>query len=207
MASHKGLSDENLVRRANDGDEGALAELVRRCRAKLHSRIQARIAPGLRRKVAASDVLQEAHLVALRQLADFEDRGDGSFERWFGKIIEYKIREAIRHHVSAEKRGVRREISSSRYGPIHGVADHGPTPSQVLAGEEMREQIRSAFERLPADQREVLVLLQEKRHTIGEAAVRLNRSVEATRKLYGRALARLEELIGLTPDGRRKPTR
>jgi RNA polymerase sigma-70 factor (ECF subfamily) len=201
--------EEDLVAAARGGDDEALAELVERCSGRLLARLNARLKGGLHRKVAASDILQEAHLVASRRIDSFEDRGRGSFDRWLGKIVDLKLREAVRRFAGSEKRGLDREITGGRL-PAADLAGRGPTPSQVAMGQELKEQARDALTRLSDDQRQVVELLQEKRLTATEAAEVMGKSEAAVKRLYGRALARLEELLGLVPEdgvGRRRPTR
>jgi len=210
MVSHAEESDEGLVRRIRGGDDAALKALSDRYAERLTNRIRQRLMPGMRRKIAASDILQEAYLSALPRLADFEDRGEGSFGRWFGRIVEVKIADAVRRHVEATKRGVRREVTRAARCPTNRIAAASPSPSQVLVGAELKEAVRAAFEKLPDDARRVIELLQHERLSLDEAADRLGRSKEAVKKLYGRALSRLEELVGLEPEeghGRRRPTR
>jgi RNA polymerase sigma-70 factor (ECF subfamily) len=210
MASFSEASDEDLVKRIRGGDDAALRALSERITARLGSRIEQRLMPGMRRKIAASDILQEAYLSALPRLADFEDRGEGSFGAWFGKIVEAKIADAVRRHVDAGKRSVGREVTRAARCPTGRFAAPGPTPSQVAAGTELKGVVREALQKLPEDSREVIELLQGEGASLEEAATRLGRSREAVKKLYGRALARLEELAGLGEGesrGRRRPTR
>jgi RNA polymerase sigma-70 factor (ECF subfamily) len=201
--------DEELVRRAREGDQEALQALLNRHTLRLLGRIKCRIEGSVMRKVAPSDILQEARLVAAERLAEFEDRGEGSFRHWLEKIVELKIREAVRRYAGTGKREVGREVTRSRL-PKQEPASAGPTPSEVAMGEELREAARLALEKLSPDQRRVLTLLRDRRLSVETAAGRLGRSPGAVKKLYGRALARLEELLDLGPEAggaRRRPTR
>ena len=209
MVNENERVEADLVTAARAGDAEALAELVERCSKKLLARLNARLRGGLHRKVAASDILQEAHLVASRRIATFEDRGEGSFGRWLGRIVDLKLREAVRRFAGSEMRGVSREITAGRLSSSK-LAARGPTPSQVAMGEELKEKARRALGNLKPDQRTVVELLQEHHLTATEAARRMGKSEAAVKRLSGRALARLEELLGLVPAagvGRRRPTR
>jgi RNA polymerase sigma-70 factor (ECF subfamily) len=208
MGMSENHEDESLVERAREGDETAFRALADRYTARLHARIRRRLRPAMNRRVAASDILQEALLTAFQRLEEFECRDDGSFERWLGRIVENKIREIVRRHVSAGKRGVGQEVSRRDRGSVADFAGGGPTPSQVVMGQELKRAIREAMDALPPDYRDVLRLLREERLTLEETAARLGRSKGATKMLYARALARLEEQIELEPgNGRRRPTR
>ena len=41
---------------------------------------------------------------ALRRLASFEERGEGSFGAWLAQIVENRVRETVRHFAEADKR-------------------------------------------------------------------------------------------------------
>ena len=203
-------SDEALVRLVRDGDQGAFRELSERYERRFRAYITSRLAPGMRRRVAASDILQEAHLVALQRSGEFEDRGEGSFGRWFATIVDLKIRNAIQKHVAAERRSIAAEITRSGRGPTGMFRAREPSPSKVAAGNELRAALSDAIDALPADSREVLALVQGERLTMDVAAARMGRTPAAVKKLYGRARARLEALVpggGLGRGGRRRPTR
>jgi len=210
MDSHSKQSDEDLVRGIQAGDDDALRALSDRFSARLTGWVRQRLMPGMRRRVAASDILQEAYLSALPRLADFEDRGEGSFGKWFSRIVEIKIADAVRQHVKASKRGVGREVTRSARCPTNRIAAPAPSPSQVLVGDELREAVRTALDQLPQDSRRAIELLQHECLSVEDAAIRMGRSREAMKKLYGRALSRLEALVGITHGeghGRRRPTR
>lgn len=202
--------DEELIRRAREGDHQAFHALSDRYAGKLDVYVKRRLLAGVQRKVGVSDILQEAHLVALERLGDFEDRGQGSFGRWFRRIVDLKIRQTLRHHLGADKRSVGLEVTRTRRAATGEFRGRGPSPSQVAAGNELRDAAEAALARLPEHFRETLRLLQDEQLTLVEAADRMGRSPDAVKKLYGRALARLEELMGLRPEeghGRRRPTR
>jgi RNA polymerase sigma-70 factor (ECF subfamily) len=73
------------------------------------------------------------------------------------------------------------------------------SPSQQAARHEQAAWLAQALERLPVDYREVLVLRHLEECDFAEVARRMSRSVEAVKKLWARALARLRRSIGGTP--------
>jgi RNA polymerase sigma-70 factor (ECF subfamily) len=198
MADEGEASDEQLVLRAQAGDETAFEALCARHSARLLARIGARVTGALRRKVGASDVLQEAYLVALRRLREFEDRGDGSFGRWLAQIVEWKVQETLKRYVGAAKRGLAREESRDTRAQELGARD--PSPSDAAIAGELRSAAQAALARLPEAHREVLRLIQEEHLTVAEAALRMGRTHEAVRKLYSRALAHFAELLNAGGD-------
>jgi len=188
-------AEEELLRRVRAGDESAFHALCERYSGRLLARIEERLAPGLRRKVGASDILQDAYLVALERLASFEDQGEGSFGRWLGGIVKMKVREAAKRYGGTGKRAIGREVAGS--SAQDAVAGREPTPSEAAIGEETGRRARAAIADLPAPQREVLRLLHDLQLSLDEAARRMGRTPAAVQKLYERALASLAERMGL----------
>ncbi len=191
------VSDEALIARARSGDGDALKALFDRYAALLRDRIRQWLSPALRRKVSASDILQEAYLVALRRVADFEHRGDGSFGRWLARIVELKMREVVRKYAGTDKRGAVAEVSRGARDPTANFAGGAPTPSQMAMASELRQRAAVAMEKLPPDYREIVRLVQEEGLTMAEAAARMGRSRNAVKHLYGRALSRFAKLLGV----------
>lgn len=194
-------SDEELVRKVRSGDETSARRLFERHADELRARVARSMPRAMRPRVAASDVVQEAWLAAFLRLADFEDRGDGSFRRWLATIVENKTLDEVRHHVGATKRDVRREVDvQSGIVRLAGPAS-GRSASADLRDVEDRAQVERAMSVLPVAQREVMRLVHEERLTVEQAAVRMGRSLAAARKLYARAVLRLAEEVGGTSAG------
>jgi RNA polymerase sigma factor (sigma-70 family) len=183
--------DERLFGRFADGDEEVLGELLARHRPRVRAALKGRIPNHMRRRVSVMDVIQDAEIAVFEKGDVFEDRGDGSFRRWYFGIAENKLRETLRRHGGVAKRAAGREVSVG-----DGMATgNGPSPSEVAMGAEFAEQVRLAMAELSDDYRLVLQLTREAGLTIGEAAEHMQRSREATKKLYGRAFVRFKRVF------------
>lgn len=181
-------ADEALVRRALGGEEAAFALAFDRHAQALAGRVRHAVPPEALRRISVSDVLQEVRIVAFRRLGDFEARGEGSFRRWLMRIVELKLREANRY-ARAAKRSGRREVTRGQRASTAEVAGRGRSPSEVAIGAERSSLVREALATLREDHRTVLELAGIEGLALGEVAVRMERSREAVKKLYGRALA------------------
>jgi RNA polymerase sigma-70 factor (ECF subfamily) len=193
MGAGNGISDEQLFGRFQNGDETALAELFSRHRTKAQAIVGARVPKRMRRRVAVSDVLQEAELAVFCRQSVFEDRGPGSFRKWYFAIAENKLRETLRHHGGAQKRAVHNEVSRDGRPMTNEIRGNGPSPSDAAMAAEFIEQMRATLATLPEDYRRVLELTRSSGLTLAEAAWHLGRSREATKKLYGRAFVRFQQ--------------
>ncbi|HOV79456.1 MAG TPA: sigma-70 family RNA polymerase sigma factor [Bacillota bacterium] len=81
MPGEKNLSEENIVRMAQSGDEDAFAQLVH-----MYSADAFRTASVvLRNRSDAEDVVQEAFLTCYRKLHSF--RMESSFKTWFYRVV------------------------------------------------------------------------------------------------------------------------
>jgi len=191
-----------LIEKARTGDADALNALFDHHGALLRGRIRRWLSPALRRKMSHADIIQEAYLVALERVTRFEDRSEGDFGTWLAQIVEFKTREVVRKYAGTAKRGAVAEVSRGGRADTAHFIGRTPSPSQMAIAGETREAAREALERLPEDYRTVLRLLQEEHLDMDQAAARMERSRDATKKLYGRALSRFAELLKLPP-GRR----
>lgn len=196
-------AEAELVARAQAGDEAAFQALCERYEGLLRPRLAAWLKGPVQRKLSVADLLQEAYITAHERLSDFEDRGEGAFGAWLAQIAEFKARDAIRRYVAAEKRDVRREASRGARPETRMFLGSGPTPSQAAVGQEREAAVLRAMDGLPDDYRQVLHLVRGSGITLKEAAEVMGRSHEATKKLYGRAVSRLADLLQGNRKGQR----
>jgi RNA polymerase sigma-70 factor (ECF subfamily) len=192
-------SDEDLARRARDGDDAAAGALFDRHRETLTSRVRRKLPRELRRKVAESDVVQEAWLAAFQRLADFEDRGEGSFAAWLGTVVERKVLDEVRRHLGTEKRDARREVDvASGIARIAGATGQTSPATRMIRAEE-KDALARAVSALPRAQREVIGLVCGEGLDFETTAERLGKSSSAVRKLYGRAVLALSTRVEGAP--------
>lgn len=161
----------------------------------VRQRIAELLPNAIRRRVAVSDVLQDTRIEAVQAVERFEYRGKGSFRAWLLGVATNQARKAVRRHLATAKRSRRKEVSRAQRLDTAMHALDVVTPSQVVMAEELQENIRGALRALPDDYREVLRLCREEDLTIREAALRMGRSRDATKKLYGRALTKFAEIL------------
>ena len=185
--------EAQLARSFREGDEEALRLLFQRHAGALQARANRWLGARVRRRLSAADLLQEAWLVAFQRRQDFQDRGAGSLRAWLLGIVDLKAREALRRH-DAAKRATDREVTRTERASTGAFPGNGPSPSAVAIAAERIARVRRAMHGLSEDYREVLQLGLEQGLPLREVAVRMNRSRDAVKKLYWRALCRLKEV-------------
>lgn len=177
-----------MVRRMQAGDADAWRELYGRYRDELLLLIRLNMGTRLRAALQSEDVLQSVVLEAFQAMPRFEDRGQGSLRAYLNLLLVQKVRGHARA-LSARKRNGTTRLSETQADALPAAAT---LPDYVDA---RYGKIERALQVLPADMREVIVLRRLDGVSNTAAAERLQRSEEATRKLYARAMARLSLLV------------
>jgi RNA polymerase sigma factor (sigma-70 family) len=156
-------------------DDGAFAELVEKLSPRLVPLVRARLRRG-RSHVDAREIIHDAFVQIFRARTTFEDRGPGSFIRWFVAIADNLSRQSAR----SDRRRVRREQTSAR-----PIADRSNDPfAQLVASEEerlaglswaaVRRLVLEGVQRLPPSQWEAFVTFSREPMTYSALAQRLH---------------------------------
>ncbi|MFT4514119.1 MAG: RNA polymerase sigma-70 factor (subfamily 1) [Planctomycetota bacterium] len=193
VASSDGEDLDDWVRRAVKGDAAAREQLFERCLPALRAFVRLRCPPELRRREAASDIVQSACREALGHLHTYTPRPNSTFRAWLFKITGNKLLEKLRR-ARAQRRDVTREVASSQ-STLDSLYRETVTASELLGQREDVSQFEDAFDRLDPEHREVILWSRITGLPHRETAARMNRSEVAVRSLLSRALARLAALI------------
>jgi RNA polymerase sigma-70 factor (ECF subfamily) len=167
-----------LVARARTGDEEAWVLLYR----QVHPRLFAFARRRLWTHEDAVDAVNETMARAVASLAKFRAH-DGAFVGWLFGILRNVVMNAQR--------------TARRTAPAEAPEPAVDPVEPLLAGEDA-EELRAAFARLPAADREILELRVVAGLSADDVAVTLGRTPGAIRMAQSRALARLRELLEVT---------
>ena len=196
--SESGETDE-LLRRASRGDSAAVARLMAAHRRYLRAVIELRMDHELRVRVDPSDVVQETQLIASQRLDDFLRRRPTSFRIWLRRKALERLTDLRRHHVIAEKRSVRREVTLSGRSSMAMARNLRnllrQSPDQAIAARELAQRVRKTVANMKEMDREVLLLRHVEGLTNVEVAEVLGIEGVAASQRYGRALRRLREQL------------
>jgi RNA polymerase sigma-70 factor (ECF subfamily) len=185
--------------------DSALGQRLEAHRAYLTILARMQIGRRLQGKAEAADVVQETFLHAVRDFAQFRGTSDQELAAWLRQILAARLADLFRRFCGTQGRDVRLEqslqveIDQSSQGFDRGLVAPLTSPSQQAARHEQVTWLAQALEGLPADYREVLVLRHLEECEFPEVARRMDRSVEAVKKLWARALARLRQSVGDAP--------
>jgi RNA polymerase sigma-70 factor (ECF subfamily) len=180
--------------RAVEGGDGARNALLERVRPRIVLWAATRLSPALRAKLEPEDVAQEVLMAAHRALDAFQGTDVRAFYGWLFKIGENRIRDIADHH-AAQKRQ-----------PVPLATFTQTSPSSVLARGETMTRVMAAMATLPEDQRQVILLRRLEEQEVSEVAKVMDRTENAVRILYCRALQALRDALqaadGSTDPGR-----
>jgi RNA polymerase sigma-70 factor, ECF subfamily len=182
-----------LLVAARDGrpsDVWALLDLYRGYLTRLAA---ARIPPGLRAKAGPSDLVQDTLLEAHRDLAGFRGQTEAEWLGWLRRILLHNLGNFERRYFGTVMRQAGRETSLADAPTAAAVADPGPSPSSVLVARERQAGVDAVLDRLPADYRDVVVWHHRHGLSFDEIGRRLGRTADAARRLWTRAIDRLQQ--------------
>ncbi|ABA90359.1 RNA polymerase sigma factor [Syntrophotalea carbinolica DSM 2380] len=156
-------SESLLLERIRQGDEGAFTQLVS---GHLSSVVNLAYRM-LGDRQEAEDLAQEAFLRLHRSLPSF--RGDCRIKTWLYKVVSRLVIDHIR------REQVRRRIFFFRKheddpDPVANFADPSASPSDQLLGQETRQKLFKAMEKLSGRQRAVFVLRHQEGLPLKEIA-------------------------------------
>jgi RNA polymerase sigma-70 factor (ECF subfamily) len=196
-APGKVRDDKRLLVDARAGSPEALGQALEAHRRYLLLVAEKELAPDLRAKGGASDLVQDTFIEAQRDFGRFRGESGDEFRGWLRQILLHNLGAFARRYRDTDMRDVGREVGllagSSERGPVDGLAAGSETPSDVMIAQEQSLALRGVLDRLPADYRQVIRLRYDENLTFEQIGDEMGRSPEATRKLWARAMDRLRE--------------
>jgi RNA polymerase sigma-70 factor (ECF subfamily) len=193
---------DELLRQAGHGDRRAITQLLDRHRQKLRQMVAVRMDPRLARRVDPSDVVQETLAEAWQKLPDYLRDRPLPFYPWLRHLAWQRLVDLYRRHIQAGKRTLTREQPMEMAIPDRSavqladrLAATQSSPSRQVLRQELRHRVRNALERLPANDRELLVLMYLEQLSTAEAGAVLGVSDKAVTMRHLRALDKLRRLL------------
>lgn len=181
--------DVQLIVAARDGDSLAMNRLFQRCYPRVY-------AIGLRyfgEDQRAADISQQACLQMQRKLGQLSD--PGSFRTWLYRIVMNCC------HEEARSRSRRLNLMEKFRRQPHAAS--APAADRTLLRDEQRRQVLDALQRIPSEQREVIIMKEYEELTFREIAalLELSENTVKSRLYYGlKAMRKLLGEAGNLPD-------
>jgi RNA polymerase sigma-70 factor, ECF subfamily len=181
-------SDASLLRRFKTGEEDAATELYKRYANRLIQLANARVMPGLKRRIDPEDIVQSVFRTFFRRasLGQYEVPRGQEIWKLFLVIGLNKIREVADHHHAA-KRDLRRTTGGD------AIEDQGEGDSDIALAT-LRMTIDELLTPLSKSYREIVELRIEQ-HEVAEIAKRTNRSKRSVERILHEFQQKLHGLI------------
>ena len=182
-------SDEQLVALAQNGDDGAFPELVKR-----YSRRIFRVARNITNHDEDSeDVLQETFMKAYKHLDTFQ--GNSKFYTWLVRIAMNEALMKLRKRRTGKLVSLDEELSTGEDTVIREIAVWEGNPEDTYSQEELRELLDKTISSLPEGFRTVFVLRDVEELSTEETAETLGLSIPAVKSRLLRARLQLREKL------------
>lgn len=192
---------EELTVQIQSGDQKALGPVFEVYRQRLQAAIRMRVNSRIRQREDESDILQEAFFSAAKDLPRYSKEPKVPVYVWLRGIVQQRLVDIHRKHLSSQKRTLEREVSINRpQFPVSDscsiagqIADDLTSPSLLASKAELRAIVQTVLEQLEPLDREIISL----RHIEGlkssdvAAVLQINQSTASTR--YLRALKKLKD--------------
>ncbi|MAS09365.1 RNA polymerase sigma factor RpoE [Endozoicomonas sp. G2_2] len=181
------VSDEQLVARAQTGDDRAFDLLIRKYQHKVVKLVARYVNPA-----DAPDVAQEAFIKAYRALGGF--KGNSAFYTWLYRI---SINTAKNFLVARSRRPASQDIDvadAEAFGHADRFSEQD-TPEALLESEEIRDAVVAAIGELPEDLRTAIMLRELDGMSYEEIAQSMDCPVGTVRSRIFRARAAIEQKL------------
>lgn len=186
---------EKLLERARHSQSG-LGELLQHYRPYLLFVAGLEIDPRIVSRVCEADVVQETLAEAAQRFGEFRGSSEPEFSAWISQILSHRLQVAVRVHVLADKRSVKKERPFHRPDGSASLvwfdfAGPDSTPSKRLVRGERALRLALLIHDLPGRQGEAIRLRFFEAKKVREIAEAMVLSPAATAGLLKRGLRAL----------------
>lgn len=162
------------------------------------------LSDDLRAKSGASDFVQQTFLRAHERIDTFQGKSREELLAWLRRILLNTLANFRRDFRDAEKRCVARELALGSASSSQMPAHHLPAQQRSVSSQciqlEQHDQLAAALGRLQEDYRRVIVLRYWQGLSFQQIGQELSRSSDAVRKLWARAIRRLQSELNRSAD-------
>ncbi len=198
----KSENTEQLLAHVRAGESDAVGKLLDRHREAVRRMIDLRMDPVLKRRVDASDLVQDVLIQANRRLDSFLENPIMPFHLWLRQMAKDRLIDAHRRHRGAARRTMDREqplaIAANNESSIDlltQLQDQEMTPATAATWNELQRRFHTACDKLDPTEQEIVLMRHFEQLTNGEAATALKISPQAASMRYLRAMRRLREML------------
>ena len=187
---------EQLLSEARHGSRDALGQILETQRNYLLLIAQTELGLDLQAKGGASDLVQDTFLEAQRDFRNFGGASSGELRAWLRQLLLHHVGKFARRYRTTRKRRITREVrltnAHDSTAEISIPAAAEPSPSDRAIAQEQAEAVTQALRRLSEDYQRVITLRYQEHRSFEEIGHIMERSENAVRKLWARAVEQLQ---------------
>ncbi len=202
--SDSGQQFRQLLESARRGSNESLGKVLDICRQYLLLVANRELDAQLQAKGGGSDLVQETFVEAQRDFGRFSGTTQDEMLAWLRQILLHNVQNFRRFWLDTDKRNAGVEIpivenhSSQEMGPE--LPSPQQTPSQWAMKKERMAALDTALTRLPDEYRQVIIFRNQQHLSFEEISCKMGKSADAARKIWARAVEKLQDQLGKTDD-------
>jgi RNA polymerase sigma-70 factor (ECF subfamily) len=148
-------------------------------------------------------LVQETFVEAQHDFGRFRGSTEAELLAWLRQVLVNRLHNLVRQYKDTAKRDIGREVAlgsddSSAEGAPR-LADDEPSPSSEAIACERSMALEQALQRLPQEYRQVIAWRHDERRPFDEIGKLMGKTANAARKLWVRAIERLEQELERPP--------
>lgn len=191
MVNHHLLEDKELISLYQQGDQVAISQIVARYKSRIYSSIYFLV----RSRELAEDLFQETFIRIINGLRSTTYNEQGKFLPWALRIAHNLV---IDHFRKEKQMPMQRD--SEEFSVFDVLPGQGRNASEQLIYEEKLAFVRSLIDRLPQDQREIVILRHYAGLSFKEISKMLNINMNTALGRMHYAIIKMREMVKKAPD-------
>ncbi len=186
-----------LLAAARAGNQESLGQLLEVHRPLLLALANQELAPRLRSKVGASDLVQDTLLEAFKGFSQFQGKSEAELRHWLQQIYHHNAVDNGRRYQDAAKRNVQfeRPLQGDNFAAPPATLVEPMSPLAEILRLEQLEELERTLQKLSPEDRDLITLRHRVRLSFEEIARRLGCTETAVRQRWLRALARWRKAL------------
>ncbi len=186
MQKPQAMSDRDLVRLYQSGEEQAITELIHRYKQKIFTSIFFLV----RKRELAEDLFQETFIKIINSLREKRYNEEGKFLPWAIRIAHNLVIDHFRkaHHMPMQR-------DTDEYSVFDFMPHRSRNAVEQIMHEEKIDKVRQLIERLPFEQREVVIMRHYGELSFKEISKILNININTALGRMHYAILKMREIV------------
>lgn len=185
------IDDQVLVNQYINGEEQALAILIKRHKSRIFSYIMHTV----KNRALAEDIFQDTFIKVINTLKKGKYQEEGKFLPWVLRISHNLMIDFFRREKRMQTVSGGTDADGKPYDIFSIIGDHDKCAEQEMIEAQIRKDVRMLVELLPTEQREVLMLRHYHDKSFKEISEQTNVSINTALGRMRYALINLRKMI------------